>query len=703
MEKLSRRLVAKCGLMLTCGILATTGAHGQNSGGSGTREVPCTVDSIRLRIATGGDDLRGGDDNFNLAIRFGDQGFQAAANVNHGAEWANNSIHTVGIKLNQAIPLNQIKSIGLALSHVAGANLTIDESWFSPAGPLATLKMQDNWDMAGLEVTAVGHGSGATIVRHGPKRFTGSDPVLNIRANIPPNHCEIGARFGRLNPGVNNVQPMTGAGSKYGKEQLLPSSIQPTPKGGNPPLQNNRLMQHALAHTVQSGPGGGVPGGDGDAQLTLLLRRQAAVAQALRASAVRPAGANQAGTLLNGGTKQALNPQTLPPKGSPTQIGTSQTMSAQGSTPIGSTAPSATLLNPENGPTRHQAPRSPQSQMIGARAPMPTQACLAGIASVDGQKSGVWFRPVAGPEGMFVIQGCGFGTTPGEVYLSELHYASAPSRGGRAALGSPLFQDRVSFQIAANGWSDRQIVAQIDPSASGFYDTNNVTLVVKSTNGQQYQASGFNFSAAREGQLLKLLPMPPSCAQSTGYSCVPVGVSLVTVNADVVGAVKPQVESPSLALLQPGETIAVVRETLALQFPVPANPGRSFPGGTDSYQFKFAPGFQLDPHTGVQLGYASPDSSYCQTVSGVVSKSGNWSVTYTSTSSFQVSWEADDCWPSSNLTSGSSLDVLNYASISAYELQITVLGPRGVSPWPNGNQSTLATEKMQPSQLLQKQ
>jgi len=64
-------------------------------------------------------------------------------------------------------------------------------------------------------------------------------------------------------------------------------------------------------------------------------------------------------------------------------------------------------------------------------------------------------------------------------------------------------------------------------------------------------------------------------------------------------------------------------------------------------------------------------------------------VNYTSTSSFQVSWEADDCWPSSTITSGKSLDVLNYASVSAYSLEITVLGPRGVSPWPSGNMGSL--------------
>jgi hypothetical protein len=104
----------------------------------------------------------------------------------------------------------------------------------------------------------------------------------------------------------------------------------------------------------------------------------------------------------------------------------------------------------------------------------------------------------------------------------------------------------------------------------------------------------------------------------------------------------------------------------------------------------------------VQLSHASGDSRYCDSVNGVYSKSGNWSVHYTSTSSFQVSWGVEACWPKSVVTSGNSLDVLNYASVSAYELEITVVGPRGVSPWAGGNQTTAPSFKqVQPKQLLQ--
>ena len=471
--------------------------------------------------------------------------------------------------------------------------------------------------------------------------------------------------------------------------------------------KSNRLISSALARSVLVRPTRTMPGGDGgNSAVTGLLRKQSAAAQTILSSGasartfaggVRPAGTPQNGMLLNGGTNSQLMGN-----GAAQPIGAGQTMSASGShtTLNGS---STTTSAAQSGPTRHQAPDSPKPQVIGTRAPNPTQLCVGGIASVDGQKSGIWFSPVSGPGGTFVIQGCGFGNTAGAVYLSSLHYGSAsPMGAARGVRSSPIFRDRVSFQIAPEGWSDRQIVAQIDSNAGGFYDTNNVTLVVKTATGQEYQATGMNFLAAREDQMLQLLPKPPVCAQSTGYSCVPLGVSLATVNANMAGPVQPEVESPSLALLQAGETIAVARESAIDQFPIPENPGRSFPGGTDTYQFHFAPGFQLDPHNGVQLRHSSPDASFCQTVGGEPSKNGKWSVNYTSTSSFQVSWETDDCWPNSTMTSGKSLDVLNYASVSAYALDITVLGPRGVSPWLSGNIGSLAPPP-QPLQMLLKQ
>jgi hypothetical protein len=488
------------------------------------------------------------------------------------------------------------------------------------------------------------------------------------------------------------------AHAQEGERGVQPRGMLSRARSTNPTIasqewKSNRLIAAALSHPVLVAPSAPVQARDGgNSALIGVLRKQSAAVRAL--IAVQPAGASQGGTMLNGGTRQPPKSQLLAAAGSTPLIGAGKTMSGS----IGSGA-SATPSNAQSSPTRHQAPSSPP-QKIGAQAPLQTQVCMAGIASVDGQKSGILFSPVPGTEGMFVIQGCGFGTTPGEVFLTGPQYAPMLASATRGLLGSATVPDRVSFQIATNGWSDRQIVVQIDPNASGFYDAKNVTLVVKTAGGQQYQSGGFNFSAAREAQVLASLLEPQGCTpQSSGPACVPIGVKLAAVSSSA-GPLNPDVESPSISLLDPGETIAIARETSRPSIPAAANSPLTFVGGTDIYQFHFVPGFELDPHTGVQLRHASADSAYCQSVNGLYSKNGNWIVNYTSTTSFQVSWEEEGCWPKAGTTTGNFLD---YASVSAYELRITVLGPRGVSPWQSGSLSNLGTTKPMPTQLLLKQ
>jgi len=697
------------------GMVWGSAVYGQAGGGSSTRPVPCTVQSLRLRIATGGDDLRGGSDNLDVSLHFGLHESESVTNVNGGSVWANNSMHEVDIKLKRTVPLNQIRSI--TLKH-AGPSLSFSvPQALTPAGPAAGVKTADNWDMRSLEVTAVGNGIGTEIVRHGPHRFTGSEPILNVSATLAANSCDVGERLGRLNPGNSDLR-LTKADGTNSRNQTLPSfPVQPAPSNGNQTWQNNRVVQQALAHTIQIGPRASAPPREGEySALIGLLRKQSMAAHALLVPAVRSpnsnrtlmggAGdANQNGTLLNGGANMALNRQSLPPKGSAPMLGPSHTMSSSGTQNARtSLTPTATQVNPPREPAAQRPPtgREPAPQPLG-RAPLPTQMCRDGIATVDGAANGVWFSPVAGQDGQFVIQGCGFGNMPGEVYLSGLQFPKGRFRshgGGAINPGAPMFPDRVVFQIPANGWSDRQIVVQIDAHAGGLYDTNNVTLNVKTANGQVYQANGMNFLAAREDQRLKGLLLPPGCTpKSTGAVCVPIGVHLAKVNS-AAGVVTPQAESPSMNLLRPGDTIAVEREIAWFHSPIPAAPGASFPAGTDAYQLSLAPGFQLDPSTGVGLRHASVDGSYCQSVNGVYSNRGQWAVNYTSTSSFEVSWEEEGCWPKTAITNGNSVDVLNYASVSAYELQITVLGPRGVSPLVNGTANGMVIKPMQNVELL---
>lgn len=524
-------------------------------------------------------------------------------------------------------------------------------------------------------------------------------------------------------------------------------------------LTKNRTIQNALAHTVQIGPSAGVPGGDGSySTLIGLLRKQSAAAHSLLLPAAPPnrnqAGANgggstmlnggskvalnpqpyppkgsaatgQTGTLLNGSTNVALNPQPYPPKASQPILGASQTMSTPG-TSSGTAAPTpsassgttgsfnlapatpANSLTPTNGPTAHRPPAGRQPLPNDARAPMPAQICRVGIAMVDGGANGVWFSPVPGDEGKFVIQGCGFGNAPGEVYLSGVQYNPAHARLMVQHVGAATCAGCVYFQVVPNEWSDRQLVAQIDPNAGGLYDTNNVTLNVKTASGQVYQATGMNFLAAREDQVLQRLVRTPyptgadSCYGLTLTECLVPGINLAIVNSSV-GPLKPEVESPTKYWLNPGQSIAVVRGVIYL------NPtdsySVSFPSSTDTYQFNFAPGFELDPNHVVQLNHASMDVSHCQSLGGVYSNSGNWSVSYMSTSSFQVHWEEEACSPGSAMAKNNPEAIgttSGFAGFSAYELQITVIGPRGIDPLVSGNVNRLGIKQIQPVQMLHK-
>ncbi len=675
--------------VMICAVLLAGAAFGQNGGGSGGSGGSCTVTQLRMKFATSNDDLRGGHDNLNIVIYFTTGGYQLAPNVNKSQNWPNNSVNIVAIPLAHPVPPSEIRAFRLVHIADGGFNIGSIPELATLAAPIAiaqAFQSPDNWDMADVQVAALGNGVGAQIAHHGFNRFTGSNPVLTIGVDAKEiaSACGTGRPTGNsgggsgggagsglnpaLNPGgsgLHSVTGGTGGGSPYGRN-LTGVVARPLTQGGTQPWQKNRMVTLALTRAIPVGPKPSAPGGPGNGSNTAaiaVLQRQSTAARPLLSPAftggVPPAGAQTGaptgGTLLAGNANQ--NPTLLNGNG-----GASQTMSAQGSMPVGTAAGSqATALTP-NGPTRQQpAGGQHPTPSIMTRAATATQAqtqvCINGIGGVDGQKSGVLFSPIAGAEGTFVIQGCGFGTTPGQVYLSGVHYPSGP------AMYHPLgvAMGQVSFQIPANGWSDRQITAQIDPNASGLYDTNNVTLVVKTAGGQLYQAGGFNFAAAYDVQTLTTVPQSPSA----------ITIQLASVNNSSGGAVLPLYETPWI-YSAPQHTLGVNRNLISFTLPG----SYTFPGGTDSYQFHFAPGFRL-ANNGVQLYHSDLTAADCQSSpNGQFSTNGNWGVNYTSPTSVQISWQEQGCWPTSN--PGNALD---YASVSVYSLWITVWGPRGVSPW----------------------
>jgi hypothetical protein len=194
--------------------------------------------------------------------------------------------------------------------------------------------------------------------------------------------------------------------------ESVPLDLKPPPKKpADFRWQVDQRLVQALGKNTQTGAkvatrgAGGFTGGVDNAIITILRKQSAA-----------------ASSQIGSASQVELNPQPLPPKASGGMLGPSQTMSAPGQTNI-STGPKAGMLDQQSEPVRHQGPGADRTaQPAAAKAPAPTKMCMNGIATVDGQKYGVVFAPVSGPEGTFVIQGCGFGTKAGEVYLGGMRY-----------------------------------------------------------------------------------------------------------------------------------------------------------------------------------------------------------------------------------------------------------------------------------------
>lgn len=249
LSKTIAKFLQRATLLIAGSALAVSATYGQG-GGPGGNSGQCSVTQIRLRIVTGGDDLRGGKDNLNIQILFaGGRAPQVALNVNKSQNWPNNSTNTVDIPLNQPVPPNQI--IGLRLIHIAdgGFNFNSLPSVLTPAAPWEipqAFLSPDNWDMSLLQVAAIGNGVGARIAGHGFNRFTGSNPILTVATHVPANACGSGRPAGNSGGGSGGTGPTS-------FQPLIPRSGSNTGSGGAlPSLQP--LIPRGSANT---GPGSG--------------------------------------------------------------------------------------------------------------------------------------------------------------------------------------------------------------------------------------------------------------------------------------------------------------------------------------------------------------------------------------------------------------------------------------------------------------
>lgn len=429
------------------------------------KTAPCTVDALRLRIVTGGDDLRGGTNNLNLAIRWGTNGFQGVPNVNNGAEWQNGSTHVVDIRLNQPVPLSEIKSI--SLDHLANGGLSISATTvLSPIGVLAGLKTADNWDMLSVEVTAVGSGVGAIIFRHGAKRFTGSDAVLNMRADILPTACgsSSGSGGGMLNPGGTGSGMLPNAGAPRGIA-TTPGTPGAAPSGARP-TQQQLNARFARPHSLKG-------------KLTPIV--------------TNPASSQASQSML--GLLQQQKQIALSERGqSAPSGGSSGTV-----TPTAGTA-RMTLLRGPVSTTAAPAPSSNFGSTTALRGTNIAVSCATYhgpiITAVSGQQGSSAVFTQDPQYNLFTIRGCNFGQTKGQSQLNS-------SNGRKLA------------DLTIDTWTDTLITAEVPATLSGALDQSNVSLVLFPGTGPQVQKSGFRFYAKRAELHLTAIPAGQVALAST--------------------------------------------------------------------------------------------------------------------------------------------------------------------------------------------
>ena len=102
-----------------------------------TAEYRGKATELLLEVKTGGDDLRGGNDNLNVTINFSDGSRQQAMNVNDSKRWNDQSTQMLRIVLNRPVAPGDIRSIQFTTTFSGGIG-------------------GDNWNMDGLKITAKG-------------------------------------------------------------------------------------------------------------------------------------------------------------------------------------------------------------------------------------------------------------------------------------------------------------------------------------------------------------------------------------------------------------------------------------------------------------------------------------------------------------------------------------------------------------------
>src|SRR5215813_1865825 len=147
--------------------------HGFNrfTGTGSTLSIPITspeagkANKLEFTFQTGGDDLRGDNDNLNVIIHYRDGGTQHSNNINGGKNWTNNSMHVETITLDHAVDPSEIVEVDLETTFTGGSG-------------------GDNWDMNSVIVKAIGDGVNKVLftkIGNPGKRFTGDKKILRLK------------------------------------------------------------------------------------------------------------------------------------------------------------------------------------------------------------------------------------------------------------------------------------------------------------------------------------------------------------------------------------------------------------------------------------------------------------------------------------------------------------------------------------------
>jgi len=387
---------------------------------------------------------------------------------------------------------------------------------------------------------------------------------------------------------------------------------------------------------------------------------------ALIAAAKRQRGSPAASPTV-GSTGQLLSPTTttLLPASSPSVPGPEHTESATGvsRSPIGVSQP--TQVRPGvSGST---------AAKLGV-APRPLPCMQSGISDVNGVTGATTAIIFLEPGKKYVIHGCGFGNQQGQAYLTGVKYQNPLSSRSSPVHYSGIHPDWIGLLPAVGAdphqnqpWTDTEIQVVVDPNTSGFYDDywDATVLVIPAGGKQQLQSvGGFGFWAARADQTLSSLPLPATSGSLNSKQ--PSTIANFTLSwftpaaaSDLEGhAVQANLLSPSAAsLVLPGHTFAVVRDDNAAGFP-----GRQDALDLAPSLLNLTNGFQVSH---IQLFTASLSPGLCPAGSNF-STNGSWNTAPGVQDQFTVSWQEQSC--------GNN-------GISAYALDVTVNGPRGVSPF----------------------